>query len=266
MGLLNFLDYIGTIKIDGTDIRTMSPRVLREHITTISHDVIDLGGSVRFNLCPWTMNVSETKGNVHFAAIQLVLNALGLWDVIEFKGGLDKPLASLELSHGQLQLLSIARGMLRNLSTGSNLVIMDETTCNLDQTAANLVQKALNDVFPDHTVISVVREEDTPVDVDLTIRMANGRIVSKVENANGPAARKAAAKKLAAEREAAIAAATARSKPPPPTIHPFYQHMMTLQTNPYAPPFERPHRESEMRLRREFLRRQAGGAAQPGDI
>lgn len=214
-----------------------------------------MGGTVRFNLCPWTMIISETKGNVHPKAIYEVLKALKLWDVIKANGGLDALVSSLGLSDGQMQLLSIARGMLHNLLSGGNVVLMDETVSGMDAGTAKTVRDALVDVFPDRTVIAVVNEDNNPLkEVDLTIRMSEGRAIRKIVNSNGPAARKRAAEKQAAGSQVAVPP----PPPPPQPIHPHYQRLMDLQTNPDAPPLESPHRESEVRLRAAYARRGRG--------
>lgn len=186
MTLLNFLDYSGEIIIDGVDISTLSRHVLRASIITISQDAVDLDETVRDTICPWSTNLSAEQSKRKDVAITKLLQRLRLWSIIEQKGGLGVIISVLKLSHGQNQLLSVGRAVLRAISTGSRLVFMDEATSNLDTDTDELVQELVKEMFAHCTVLSIAHRLETIADADFTLEMANGTIIAKTEKTTMP--------------------------------------------------------------------------------
>ncbi|TQV97095.1 ABC multidrug transporter [Cordyceps javanica] len=178
--LLGFMSHSGTVKIDDVDIASIDPDVLRSHIITITQDPVQFSDTVRKNLLPFTINDGET-GDVEKRAerdsqLTDVLNALGLWDQLAQKGGLDAMLPDVAYSKGEMQLFSIARAIVRHQETGSNLVLIDEATSNLDALRESDAQQALNKEFRHCTVITVAHRQE-PIDgVDFMIVMNDGRM------------------------------------------------------------------------------------------
>lgn len=186
MTLLNFLDYSGQIIIDGIDISTLSRHMLRTSIITISQDAVDLDETVRDTICPWSTNLSAEESKRQDLAITKLLQKLRLWSLVEQKGGLGVTTSVLKLSNGQKQLLSVARAVLRAISTGSRLVFMDEAISTLDNDTDELVQGLVKEMFAHCTVISVAHRLETIADADITLEMANGMIVAKTETTTMP--------------------------------------------------------------------------------
>lgn len=79
-------------------------------------------------------------------------------------------------SRGEMQLFSIARAILRRRETGSNLVLMDEATSNLDALRESDAQQAMHAEFQDCTVITVEHRQETTEGVDFMIAMNGGRM------------------------------------------------------------------------------------------
>lgn len=178
MTLLNFLDYTGRITIDGVDLSNIPRDILRSKvITTVSQDSIDFDESVKYNLCPWTMSVSEEEeGNPNNLAMELLLTELGLWDAIGGEPGLYKKVSELGLSHGQKQLLSIARGCMQHMTFDGNIVLMDEVTSNLDPDTQDNVVRVLKEVFGDATVFMVAHRPQAIKGVDMILNVEDGRV------------------------------------------------------------------------------------------
>lgn len=179
--LLGFLDYTGTITIDGLDISRVPRSVLRSAITTISQDNIELEGTVRYNLCPWEEDMSEKEA--HDAAVSAirVLKQLGLLEIVKQRGGLDADMLSLGLSHGQKQLMCIARSCLRNATRGAKIIVLDEATSNLDHTTEQMVLGMLHKLFDECTVMMIAHRTETLDKVNMIVEVADGKIASVKE-------------------------------------------------------------------------------------
>jgi len=108
--------------IDGVNVLVMSRETLRQRVVALSQEGFVLPGSVRLNVDPFEAH-SDTE-------IEDALRSVGLWEVIDERGGLEKEFEEGVLSHGQRQLFFVARAVLRASSTdgGGKLVLMDEAT------------------------------------------------------------------------------------------------------------------------------------------
>lgn len=106
----------GSIHIDGVDLSEYSREVARSVITTVPQDAVIFEGSVRFNIDPYASS--------NDLDIENALRKVNLWDIIKQGDGLDAAIGSLHLSHGQLQLFSLARAMLSK----AKILILDEAT------------------------------------------------------------------------------------------------------------------------------------------
>lgn len=174
--LLGFLEYSGTIEIDGIDISTIPVDDLRAHITTVSQENLDFGGSVRNSLLPFELDKAEadrdTKGED--TEIQTVLERLNIWGAIVKQGGLETKMDAVGLSHGQLQLFSIARAILRQRKIKGKLVLMDEATSHVDMKSDANAQKFFKEAFAGCTILMIAHRLETIEDADLFIDLSHG--------------------------------------------------------------------------------------------
>jgi ATP-binding cassette subfamily C (CFTR/MRP) protein 1 len=133
----------GSIYIDGIDIKTVDPDIVRRSIIAIPQQPFLLPGTTRLNLDPES----------HFSDTDLndALNKVRLLDLINERGGLDADIDQQTLSQGQSQLLCLARALLRK----SKLVVLDEATSSLDSDTDELIREVLRTNFADCTVISI---------------------------------------------------------------------------------------------------------------
>lgn len=111
----------GQILIDGHDITTLSPSLVRQRISCITQDPFIFTGPVRLNADP-----QRQRSDVE---IIVALENVGLWEVIsEHKTAevspLDIIMTSSFLSHGQRQLFCLARALLKK----STILLLDEPT------------------------------------------------------------------------------------------------------------------------------------------
>lgn len=178
MALLNFLDYTGTIHIDGIEVSTLPPNFVRSRISTVSQELIDLEGTVRHNLCPWLLDGSEGMRNPDENIMITLLWRLGLWDAVYQGGGLDVQMAKLGLSQGQKQLMGIARSLLRRIATGTSILLVDEATSNLDHDTEKIVHEVIQETFADCTVITVSHRPEMLKSCNMILHIEDGKIAS----------------------------------------------------------------------------------------
>lgn len=160
------------IRLDGVDLTQIPRRTLRSLITTISQDTVELPGTVRYNIVP-------ERGTPLPDHISLgeVLDIVKLRDHIDAHGGLDAPLANMGFSHGQKQMLAIARAILHKLMTNSGLLLMDEATSSMDLKTAEEMQQVINEAFGDCTVITISHRHENIDTADVIIDIENGKII-----------------------------------------------------------------------------------------
>jgi ATP-binding cassette subfamily C (CFTR/MRP) protein 1 len=149
-------------------ITKFSRKAVRERLICLPQDPLLFPGSFRFNLDPEARVSSEDD---FFDA----LDAVGLKDVVDSKGGLHADIG--QLSHGQQQLLGLARAIIRKgICKGKCMLVLDEATSNLDSVTEETVRKVIDAEFKENTVISVAHRLDTVRDADQVIMLEQGAI------------------------------------------------------------------------------------------
>ncbi|TQV90054.1 ABC transporter [Cordyceps javanica] len=183
MTLLGFLDYEGSIYVDGVDLRTVSRDELRSRIITISQDQVELDGTIRDNLLPfdktWTVGkgssattapsdevAEKDRQEAHDRILKETLIQLGLWESLvgDAENRLDIPLAATGFSHGETQLMCIARAVVRRRIHGGRLVLVDESTGGVDMWRDRIVREMMRDHFRDCTILIVAHRAESIAD------------------------------------------------------------------------------------------------------
>lgn len=156
---------VGSISIDGLDLTTLRKDQVRAILTFVPQDAPILNGTIRFNLDP--------EGRHEDSRIIKTLQNVGLWDLFEADKALSTEVTSLSLSHGQRQILSLARAILKR----SKILLLDEPTSNIDEATDALLQKLIREEFEDCTVITVAHRINTIYPgSDLVVVMHEGTI------------------------------------------------------------------------------------------
>ncbi len=148
----------GAITIDGNNIKNIEIEALRSQITIVFQDNFLFNGTIRDNILLGKANATEEE-------IRKAIKAAYLDEFIaELENGLDTPIGERGnlLSGGQKQRVAIARAFLRN----SPILILDEATSALDNKSEAIVQKAIENLMANKTVIIIAHRLSTIKNVD----------------------------------------------------------------------------------------------------
>jgi ATP-binding cassette subfamily B multidrug efflux pump len=175
--LLRFYDREGgAIRIDGTDIATVTQDSLRAAIGVVTQDTSLLHRSVRDNILYGRPDASEAE--LVDAARQA--NADGfIQELVDAKGrrGYDAQVGErgVKLSGGQRQRIAIARVLLKN----APILVLDEATSALDSEVEAVIQENLYRLMQGKTVIAIAHRLSTIAAMDRLVVMDQGRIVEQ---------------------------------------------------------------------------------------
>ena len=158
----------GSITIDGTDIKNVDLKSLRDLIGIVSQDIILFNDTVR-------ENIGFGNHEAGFDEIKKAAEMAYADEFIErFPEGYDTIIGErgLNLSGGQRQRLAIARAILKN----PPLLILDEATSSLDNVSEALVQKALDGLLRNRTTIVIAHRLSTIKNAGRIVVLENGVI------------------------------------------------------------------------------------------
>jgi ATP-binding cassette, subfamily B, bacterial MsbA len=159
----------GAVKIDGTDVRDMQGKSLHSLIGYVDQRTILFSESVRYNIAYGVEGATEEQ-------VQAAVNRADVAGFIsEKEEGLDFEVGAkgIKLSGGQCQRVAIARAMLKN----PPIMILDEATSALDNVTEQIVQKAINELMDDRTVLAIAHRLSTVKDADCIYVLDRGCIV-----------------------------------------------------------------------------------------
>jgi subfamily B ATP-binding cassette protein MsbA len=161
----------GSIKIDGIDVRELSFEDLRRPMALVSQDVFVFRTSVAENIAAG--RIGATREEIEAAGRAAHANEF----IVNLPGGYDSVIGErgMTLSGGQRARLAIARAFVRN----APVLVLDEATASLDSQTEQEVQKQIDSLEENRTVISVAHRLSTLASMDLIIVLAKGRIVEQ---------------------------------------------------------------------------------------
>lgn len=173
LGLLErFYDIgAGTIRLGGVDIRRLPREVLRAQYGYVEQDAPALAGSLRDNLVLASPLSTDDD-------CWRVLEAVNLAEVVRRNPrGLDAPVGEegVLLSGGERQRLAIARALL----TDAPVLLLDESTSNLDGRNEQLLRDALSAASTGRTTLVIAHRLATVVDADQIVVLEEGRVVAR---------------------------------------------------------------------------------------
>jgi subfamily B ATP-binding cassette protein MsbA len=158
----------GAITINGIDIRDIDLHSLREYIAVVFQDNFLFSGTIRENIVLNRTDVSDDELNT------IIKSACLEEFVSELKDGLDSQIGErgVLLSGGQKQRIAIARAFLKN----APIIILDEATSALDNKSEAIVQKAIDNLMKNRTVIVIAHRLSTIKNADKIVVINHGKI------------------------------------------------------------------------------------------
>lgn len=123
---------------------------------------------------------------------QTVLEKIGLWTLIEQRGGFTSSFFSDTLSQGQKQLFSLGRAVLRRMirsrehaanvenvgeKSGSGILLLDEVTSSVDQETDRIMQRIITEEFAEYTIVMVSHRLEMVMGFDTVLVMEKGCVV-----------------------------------------------------------------------------------------
>eukprot|EP01124_Arcella_intermedia_P026150 TRINITY_DN4845_c0_g3_i2.p1 TRINITY_DN4845_c0_g3~~TRINITY_DN4845_c0_g3_i2.p1 ORF type:complete len:1816 (-),score=379.04 TRINITY_DN4845_c0_g3_i2:25-4839(-) len=157
----------GTLEIDGTDIATLPLESVRRCFGLITQQSVTLNGTLRFNMNPLGLEVTDEQIWAALAAVGLKTYVSGL------DGKLDVKCDERTFTLGQCQLLSLARASLYK----APILLLDEPTANVDLDTDATIQLIVRQTFKSRTVITVSHRLATIMDYDKILVLHDGRMV-----------------------------------------------------------------------------------------
>lgn len=143
----------GEIRIDGTDIRDVTLKSLRNNIGIVQQDVYLFTGTVMDNIRYGKPDATEAE------IVAAAQNANAHEFIMELPEGYDTYIGQrgVKLSGGQKQRLSIARVFLKN----PPILIFDEATSALDNESEKVVQDSLEKLAKNRTTFVIAHRLST---------------------------------------------------------------------------------------------------------
>jgi ATP-binding cassette, subfamily B, bacterial len=175
--LFKFYDNgLGTIEVDGRDIREWDTTWLRSQMAIVTQDVLLRSGTLADNLRIGKRDATEEE------CLKALIDS-GLGDLIEtLPDGLETQVGERGglLSGGQKQRLSLARAILKD----SPILILDEASSALDPITETKINEAVLRAGKNQTIIIVSHRLSTVLAADKIVVLEDGKIVEQGKHAD----------------------------------------------------------------------------------
>ncbi|MBQ3851681.1 MAG: ABC transporter ATP-binding protein, partial [Bacteroidales bacterium] len=167
--IVNLLDkfyepQVGTITLDGVDLRDFDTQYLRENIGLVLQKNHIFDGTIEENI------LYGNPDATHEEVVEAAKKA-HLYDQImelpkQFEGN------ASDLSGGQQQRVAIARMFLKN----PPIIFLDEPTASLDAIATEQIKNSIDAIKQDRTVIIISHSISQIIDADYIYALKDGRV------------------------------------------------------------------------------------------
>ena len=160
--------YSGQITIDGININDLDKDSIRGNITVISQDPYIFNMSIKDNLrlVKEELTDKEMKNACKIACLDDFIKKLpDGYDTIVGEGGVN-------LSGGEKQRLAIARALIQK----TEIILFDEATSALDNETQEKIQKAIENMKSEYTILIIAHRLSTIINADRILYLEDGKI------------------------------------------------------------------------------------------
>ena len=169
--LKQYDNYYGNILIDNHNIKDFSESCLRNTITIVNQEPMLFNMTIKNNLLMVNENATdeEIRHACKLANIDDFINTLpNKYDEIIEEN-------TTNLSIGQKQRIAIARAILKN----TPIILFDEITSALDKNSKRIIEKTINKLSEEKTIIVIAHTLDSIEDYDNIIVLKDGKITEQ---------------------------------------------------------------------------------------
>ena len=170
--LFRFYDIsVGTIRIDGQDLRDVQQLSLRQAIGVVPQDTVLFNDTIWNNVAYGCTDASDEAiwKAIDMASLRTFVESIpeGVQTIVGERG--------LKVSGGEKQRIAIARVLLKNPS----ILLFDEATSALDSESERSILKALAQISANKTTIVIAHRLSTIVDADRILVIDDGKLVEQ---------------------------------------------------------------------------------------
>jgi len=166
-----YANYEGSIRLNGIELKHIPKSMMSHCFSLMQQDIYLFDETIEFNigLGRAGLNVKAIKNAAQYVYADEFIEKLprGYQFQLTRNGG--------NLSAGQGQLIAFARAM----ASGADLVLLDEATSAVDSVTESKIQRAIDNVFGEKTVIAIAHRLSTIQHSDVIIVLDQGKIIEQ---------------------------------------------------------------------------------------
>jgi len=159
----------GEILIDGKNIKEYSKKSIRKNVGIVLQNTFLFKGTI-------LENIRYARPDATFEEVVEAAKLAQVHDIIERLPKKYETMISeggLNFSHGERQLISIARTILAN----KKILVLDEATSSVDTRTESNIQKSIKELIKDKTSFIIAHRLQTIRQADLILVLKNGEII-----------------------------------------------------------------------------------------
>ncbi|MGP1561579.1 MAG: ABC transporter ATP-binding protein [Helicobacteraceae bacterium] len=161
----------GAVKIGGADLRAMEPGRLMQNLSVVFQDVYLFNDTILNNIRMGRSGASDDE--VRAAAKMAHCDEF----IMHLPSGYETQIGDIggNLSGGEKQRISIARAILKN----APIVMLDEPTAALDTQSEAAVQRAIDELLKDKTILVIAHRLSTITGADKILVFDDAKLVEE---------------------------------------------------------------------------------------
>lgn len=164
-------NYQGSIRLNGIELSTIAKHIVVNFFSLMQQETYLFNKSIAFNIALGRSGIDQQA--IHAAASYVYADEF--IDKLPGQYAFELQQNGGNLSAGQGQLIAFARAIV----SGSDVVLLDEATSSVDSVTESMIQRAIDHVFADKTVIAIAHRLSTIVHSDQILVLDNGKIIER---------------------------------------------------------------------------------------